>query len=109
MHPIKRFFLIGLFGLGTIGGFAHGFAHMGHCHAARRDAFETHVADLCTESAQRVFDERRAEAAPAPVAGPTTTITIAAPATLTVGSAVPAATPVTAIAPPAAPVDVSAP
>ncbi len=60
MHPIKRAFLVVLFSLGTIGGFAHGFAHVGHCaqhHEARRQQFENRVADVCTRSAQRVYDE----------------------------------------------------
>lgn len=98
MHPIKRFLLIGLFGFGTVAGFAHGFAHLGHCHAARRAAWEDHVADVCTASAERVISARAATVA-APAAAPTTTITIAAPATVTVGSAAPAAAPV---APPVA-------
>ncbi len=66
MHPIKRAFLVVLFSLGTVGGFAHGFAHVGHCaagHQARREAFEARVADVCTRSAQRVHDERAAERA----------------------------------------------
>ncbi len=62
MHPIKRAFLVVLFSIGTVGGFAHGFAHLGHCmashHEARRDAFEAHVADVCTRSAERVMHER---------------------------------------------------
>lgn len=66
MHPIKRAFLIALFSLGTVGGFAHGFVHLGHCaagHQARREAFEARVADVCTRSAERVYDEHRAERA----------------------------------------------
>lgn len=75
MHPIKRAFLVVLFSIGTVGGFAHGFAHLGHCasgHQARREAFEARVADVCTRSAQRVYDERQgaidADGAPAPEA-----------------------------------------
>jgi hypothetical protein len=66
MHPIKRAFLVVLFSLGTVGGFASGFAHLGHCaqhHEARRHAFENRVADLCTRSAHRVYDERGEQAA----------------------------------------------
>ncbi|GAB4207387.1 MAG: hypothetical protein OHK0013_24990 [Sandaracinaceae bacterium] len=62
MHPMKRAFLIVLFSLGTVGGFAHGLAHVGRCasscHAQRRQAFEDRVADVCTRAAQRVYDER---------------------------------------------------
>jgi hypothetical protein len=61
---MKRAFLIVLFSFGTVGGFAHGFAHLGRCasscHAQRRQAFEERVADTCTRSAQRVYDERMA-------------------------------------------------
>jgi hypothetical protein len=64
MHPFKRAFLIVLFGLGTVGGFAHGFASLGHCanscRSARRASFEDHVAEVCTRAAERVADERAA-------------------------------------------------
>ena len=66
MHPIKRAFLITFFSLGTIGGFASGFAHLGaHCasHHQRRAAFEDHVADVCTRAAHRA-DGTRPEAPP---------------------------------------------
>lgn len=61
MHPIKRAFLITFFSLGTIGGFASGFAHLGaHCasHHQRRAAFEDHVADVCTRAAHRATGAR---------------------------------------------------
>ena len=61
MHPIKRAFLITFFSLGTIGGFASGFAHLGaHCasHHQRRAAFEDHVADVCTRAAHRAGGAR---------------------------------------------------
>jgi len=64
MHPFKRAFLIVFFGLGTVGGFAHGFASLGHCanscRNARRASFEDHVAEVCTRAAERVADEREA-------------------------------------------------
>lgn len=57
MHPIKRAILIFVFGLGTVGGFAHGFASLGHCAARHREArrmeFEDHVADVCLRAAER--------------------------------------------------------
>jgi len=57
MHPMKRAFLIVLFGLGTVGGFAHGFAGLGRCaarhHDERRMEFEDHVADVCLRAAER--------------------------------------------------------
>lgn len=64
MHPIKRAFLIFVFGLGTVGGFAHGFASLGRCasmHERDRLDFEDHVADVCVRAA-----ERRDHAAVAP-------------------------------------------
>ena len=97
MHPIKRFFLIGLFSLGTIGGFTHGFDHLGSCasscHANRRAAFEERVADVCTRSAERVWQERGAMngasgSVAAPPAVPSTTFTITGPGTLTLGAPV---------------------
>ena len=66
MHPMKRAFLILFFGLGTVGGFAHGFASLaGHCGSSghcgsRRESFEDHVAEVCARAAQRVNEEDRA-------------------------------------------------
>lgn len=58
----KRKLLIGALAFGTFAGFAGGFMSIGACaargHQARRDAFEAHVADVCTRSAQRVWEER---------------------------------------------------
>jgi hypothetical protein len=99
MHPMKRAFLIFVFGLGTVGGFAHGFASLagGHCGShwrnARRASYEDHMAEVCTRAAYRVSDEReavheeardedRAAVAPAPsgvsIHGPAV-ITVTAP------------------------------
>lgn len=53
---MRRKAWIALLLLGTLGGFAAGFAHL-RCNAhhgwARRAQFERHVADLCTEAALR--------------------------------------------------------
>ena len=49
---MKRKLLIVLLGLGTIGGFASGFASM-HCHGDRQQTFEEHVADVCVAAAKR--------------------------------------------------------
>ncbi|MDQ3034976.1 MAG: hypothetical protein M3Y87_21390 [Myxococcota bacterium] len=58
----KRKLLIGALAFGTFAGFAGGFmslgAHGARCHQARREAFEAHVADVCTRSAHRVWEER---------------------------------------------------
>lgn len=77
MYYFKRKLLIGVLAFGTIAGYASGFAHMGHCasrgHEARRAAFENHVADVCTRSAERVHREhafeRHAYGAPIAPAG----------------------------------------
>lgn len=69
MHPMKRAFLIFVFSLGTVGGFAHGFASLhgrGACGAGRHDrraTFEDHVAEVCTRAANRVNEEDRANGA----------------------------------------------
>ncbi len=70
MHPIKRGVLVVLLSLGAIGGFTHGFARMAQCHqggcaaSSRRDEFEEHIADVCTRSAQRVYDEQQGDRHP---------------------------------------------
>lgn len=61
MHPLQRAFLVVLFSVGTVGGFAHGFASLGRCaarHEARREAFEARVADVCTQSAVRAYERQ---------------------------------------------------
>lgn len=79
MHPMKRAFLIFVLGLGTVGGFAHGFASLGHCarrhHEERRAEFEAHVADVCLRAADRREHEHGAAmvtppAPPGPPPGP---------------------------------------
>ncbi len=46
---MRRRALIVLLALGTVGGFASGFAHAHH----RRAGFERHVADVCAQAALR--------------------------------------------------------
>ncbi len=51
---MKRKIVMGLLALGTIGGFASGFAGM-RCRAEhRRQAFEDRVAETCVRAAKRV-------------------------------------------------------
>ena len=68
-----RKLLMVLLGLGALGGFASGFAHL--CHGGwghygpggrfdRQSEFERHVADTCTDAALRVYKQKSA-------AGPT--------------------------------------
>lgn len=61
----KRRLLIGLLAFGTVAGYASGIASFGWharaCHEHRRQAFEQRVADVCTASAHRVYDERGGE------------------------------------------------
>lgn len=58
----KRKLLIGALAFGTIAGYGSGLASFGWharaCHEQRREAFEAHVADVCTRSAERVYRER---------------------------------------------------
>ena len=49
---MKRKLIIVLLGLGTIGGYAAGFASLKCHHQARRPAFEQHVAKICVDAAK---------------------------------------------------------
>jgi hypothetical protein len=74
---MRRGITIFLLATGAVAGFTIGFArlhygygHWGHGHGRwghDRVAFENHVADVCTRSAERVMNER-GKAPPAPPA-----------------------------------------
>ncbi|MBK9259763.1 MAG: hypothetical protein IPM54_07980 [Polyangiaceae bacterium] len=49
---MKRRLLIVLLTLGTIGGYAAGFASLKCHHQAKRRAFEHHVAKICVDAAK---------------------------------------------------------
>ena len=49
---MKRRILVVLLAIGTVGGYASGFASLAHCKHERRAAFERHVAKVCTEAAR---------------------------------------------------------
>ena len=49
---MRRRILMVLLGLGAVGGYASGFAHMHACHRARMAVFERHVADVCVSAAK---------------------------------------------------------
>lgn len=49
---MRKKILIAVLALGTIGGYASGFAQMRHCGRARRAAFEAHVAKVCVDAAK---------------------------------------------------------
>ena len=54
---MKRKVIMGLLALGTVGGFASGFASM-KCHARNRhEAFERKVADVCVRAAREADSE----------------------------------------------------
>ena len=57
---MKRKILIGLLALGTVGGYASGFACAKHRAQDRRGAFEQHVADLCVSAAKRAGETTKA-------------------------------------------------
>jgi hypothetical protein len=61
---MKRKILIALFALGTIGGFGSGFAHLRWAHRHHRQAWEHHVAKVCTDAARE--SSRDSANAPAP-------------------------------------------
>jgi hypothetical protein len=49
---IRKKFLVVLLTLGTVGGYALGFAGLGCRAHARRQAFEEHVARVCVDAAR---------------------------------------------------------
>jgi hypothetical protein len=58
---MKRRILVVLLALGALGGYAAGFASLGHCNGHRRAAFERHVAKVCTEAAREAEGARGSE------------------------------------------------
>lgn len=48
---MRRPILVVLLTLGTIGGYAAGFAHL-RCASSRQQAFEQHVAKVCVDAAR---------------------------------------------------------
>lgn len=93
---MRRKALIVLLALGTVGGYASGFASMKWCHSQRRAAFEQHVAQVCVDAARK-SDAAAAEAQQRAQAQP-----YAAPVIVNVSPVVPAAAPAAAPAAPAA-------
>ena len=49
---MRRRIAIVLLAIGTVGGYASGFASLRHCQSARRSAWEHHVAKVCVDAAQ---------------------------------------------------------
>jgi hypothetical protein len=49
---MRRRILMLVLALGTIGGYASGFAHMHACRHNREAAMERHVADVCLNAAK---------------------------------------------------------
>jgi hypothetical protein len=49
---MRRRIAIVLLAIGTVGGYASGFASMRHCRSAQRSAWEHHVAKVCVDAAQ---------------------------------------------------------
>ncbi len=49
---MKRKIVIVLLAMGTVLGFAAGFAHLGRHVRGHHDAFERHVAQICVEAAR---------------------------------------------------------
>jgi len=65
---MRRGLLIVLLSIGTVGGFAAGFARLHHCrqhghgwHGERHQQFENHVADVCVSAAERKLREKPAQ------------------------------------------------
>ena len=66
---MNRKLVIALLALGTIGGYASGFASLRCRTHSKRAAFEHHVASLCVDAARKA-DAERAAASPPAVAQP---------------------------------------
>ena len=49
---MRRRIAIVLLAIGTVGGYASGFASLSHCRAHRRAAWEHHMAQVCVEAAR---------------------------------------------------------
>ena len=65
---MRRTLWIVLLGIGTVGGFAAGFARLHHhrhhgygWHGERHQQFENHVADICVRAAERRLREKPAQ------------------------------------------------
>ncbi len=50
---MRRKLLIAVLALGTVGGYAAGFASMRRCHSHRQASFEQHVAKVCVDAARK--------------------------------------------------------
>lgn len=50
---MRRKLLIAVLALGTVGGYAAGFASMRRCHGQRQAHFEQHVAKVCVDAARQ--------------------------------------------------------
>jgi hypothetical protein len=61
---IRRRILIAVLGLGTVLGYAGGFASMRACGHHRREAFEQRVARVCVEAARNAPPPRPADQDP---------------------------------------------
>jgi hypothetical protein len=78
---MRRGIIIFLLATGAVAGFTIGFARLrygyghgwghGHGHWGHdRVAFENHIADVCTRSAERVMERNKAAPLPAPAPAP---------------------------------------
>jgi hypothetical protein len=55
---MRRKIVIVLLALGTIGGFAAGFARVAHWRHGGREAFERHVAQICADAARTATPDK---------------------------------------------------
>ena len=62
---MRRKLLIALLALGTVGGYASGFASLRHCQSQRRQSFEQHVAQVCVDAARKDDASRQTAQPPA--------------------------------------------
>ena len=91
---MRRKALIVLLALGTVGGYASGFASMRWCHQQRRASFEQHVAQVCVDAArQSDAAAARAQAQPAVQAAAPVIVNVSPVAQPAAASPSPAASP----------------
>ena len=57
---MRRAMLIVLLSLGTVGGFAAGFAHHARWWRGGHQAFERHVAEVCVDAARHATEAKPA-------------------------------------------------
>ena len=99
---MRRKLLIAVLALGTVGGYAAGFASMRRCNSHRQASFEQHVAKVCVDAARKsdaAASSARDAQRPQQPAAATPVVVNVYPATQAPAPATPAAAPANAASP----------